>query len=399
VLIHVLAERFPRRFIWEKGCVRQMEELCGDAGLTDSFTADRGEQCDIFLSPGEFCFPGDRLRARLAGYPRFHVLLDAAVGRQWPELRDFLQAIPHLNVLTMRGGERCKTVGGLERVMSWLDGSRAARRSEPLVIIGGGAILDVGSLAASLYRRGIPFWRVPSTLIAMTDAGLGLKTAINFKGRKNLVGTFTLPERVIVDTNFLSTLGRRHIISGIAETIKLGLGVDATLFTRIEKHHSEYIRSRFQRDGPARFVHDAMATMLSQLKLDPYETSPPRVTDLGHSLSRVFEQVLHPRPLHGEAVALDMALMATYSRAVGLSTKGDWVRIVGLLRDVGLPVSYPGLSQEFIGFAFEDILRHRDGDRNFPQPVRPGRVVMAEIDPVAMASLGDLHATFVKDMA
>jgi 3-dehydroquinate synthase len=306
--------------------------------------------------------------------------------------------MPHLNLLIIKGGERCKTPAGLDKVISWLDRSQAARRSEPLVIIGGGAILDVGSLGASLYRRGIPFWRIPSTLLAMTDAGLGLKTAINYNGRKNLVGTFTLPERVIVDTNFLSTLPRRHIISGIAEIIKLGLGVNSTLFTRIEDHHAEYVRSRFQTETSIRFIQDAMAAMLSQLKLDPHETASPHVTDLGHSLSRVFEQVLRPRPLHGEAVALDMALMTSYSRAVGLSTKDDWLRIVRLLRAVGLPISHSGLNQELINLAFEDILRHRDGNRKFPQPVQPGRVAMVDVDLVTMASLGDLHAIYIENL-
>lgn len=367
--------------------------------MREHFETINHQRCIIETRHGELTSPGSFLAETIEPYQRLNVIIDAAVDQYWSTLGHFLRSSrsPRVNVFALRGGERCKTFFTLHRILRWLDQTSVARRSEPLLIIGGGALLDVGSLGASLYRRGIPFWRLPTTPLAATDAAIGLKTAVNLGRRKNLVGTFDLPERVIVDSTFFSTLSSRHIRSGLAEAIKIGLALNASLFCDLEEAHSEFVRTRLQTDRSIVFVEKSISTMLSQLRRDPYEQNAPNITDLGHSLSKMFEQVLRPRPSHGEAVALDIALTASYARAIGISSHDDVTRIFRLLDRVRLPLDRLDLNQSVIDSAFTDILRHRDGKPSFPIPIRPGFVETVTVDKSMMATLHQTHRTYIDE--
>jgi 2-epi-5-epi-valiolone synthase len=110
------------------------------------------------------------------------------------------------------------------------------RRSEPVLAIGGGVLLDVVGFTASLYRRGIPYVKVPTTLLAMIDAAIGVKTGINYGGAKSRLGTYYLPSGVLIDPTFLRTLDMRQYRSGLAESVKIALVADPLLFDVLEAH-------------------------------------------------------------------------------------------------------------------------------------------------------------------
>ena len=120
------------------------------------------------------------------------------------------------------------------------------RRKEPIIAIGGGVCLDVAGLAANLYRRNTPLIKVPTTVMAAVDASIGIKTAVNFHGRKNKMGTYAAPLAVFIDKTFLNTLGDRHLSNGSAEILKMACIKDAELFELLEKHSAEVIKTKFQ---------------------------------------------------------------------------------------------------------------------------------------------------------
>lgn len=120
------------------------------------------------------------------------------------------------------------------------------RRKEPIIAIGGGVCLDVAGLAANLYRRNTPLIKVPTTVMAAVDASIGIKTAVNFHGRKNKMGTYCAPLAVFIDKTFLKTIGARHLTNGSAEILKMACIKDAELFELLEKHSAELIQTKFQ---------------------------------------------------------------------------------------------------------------------------------------------------------
>ncbi len=122
----------------------------------------------------------------------------------------------------------------------------ACRRKEPIIAIGGGVCLDVAGLAANLYRRNTPLIKIPTTVMAAVDASIGIKTAVNFHGRKNKMGTYCAPLAVFIDKTFLKTLGDRHLSNGSAEILKMACIKDRELFELLEKHSAELIQTKFQ---------------------------------------------------------------------------------------------------------------------------------------------------------
>lgn len=166
---------------------------------------------------------------------------------------------------------------------------------------------------------------------------------------------------------------------------------------KLEQAHAEFLRTRLQTDRSIAFMEKSISMMLSQLRSDPYERAAPNKTDLGHSLSKIFEQVLHPRPSHGEAVALDIALTASYARAVGASSAENVTRIFRLIDQVRLPLGRPDLNQPVIDLAFRDIVRHRDGNALLPIPISPGSVETVTVDKSVMATLHKTHGMYIEE--
>ena len=120
------------------------------------------------------------------------------------------------------------------------------RRKEPIIAIGGGVCLDVAGLAANLYRRNTPLIKIPTTVMAAVDASIGIKTAVNFHGRKNKMGTYCAPLAVFIDKTFLKTLGKRHLSNGSAEILKMACIKDRELFELLEEHSKDLVENNFQ---------------------------------------------------------------------------------------------------------------------------------------------------------
>ncbi|GAA6620426.1 3-dehydroquinate synthase [Scytonema sp. NUACC26] len=243
------------------------------------------------------------------------------------------------------GGEEAKNHPKLlEQIHTAIDAVGLCRHSY-LLGIGGGAALDLIGYAAATAHRGVRLIRVPTTVLAQNDSGVGVKNGINAFGKKNFLGTFAPPYAVLNDVSFLRTLDDRDWRSGIAEAVKVALIKDAQFF--------DYIR--MQANALACRNMKAMQNVIyqcAQLHMnhiarggDPFEMGSSRPLDFGHWAAHKLEQLTDYSLRHGEAVAIGIALDSTYSYLLGLLSRLEWQQILNTLVTLGFNLYIPELSK------------------------------------------------------
>jgi 3-dehydroquinate synthase len=241
-------------------------------------------------------------------------------------------------------GESYKNEDTLFKILSEM-ARISLQRDSCLLALGGGVVGDLGGFAASIYMRGIQFIQCPTTFLAQVDAGVGGKTAIDFRGVKNLVGSFYQPKVVLADTAVLKTLDDRQLRTGLAEVIKHGIILDEKLFHYVETH----LERVFQRD-PA--VLSELVWRSGQIKAnivseDEREGGKRAWLNYGHTLGHALEAYFNYNVLtHGEAIAYGMRFAALLSVRLGLCPENDAERQIAILRNAGLLGSVPKFKVE-----------------------------------------------------
>ncbi len=250
---------------------------------------------------------------------------------------DFLsEAVGECPRLVVKAGEATKSLEVLGRVWDFLAAEKVDRGGV-LIAVGGGVIGDLGGFAAASYLRGIDFYQVPTTLLAMVDSSVGGKTGINLTAGKNLVGAFHQPKRVFIATDLLQTLSSREFAAGMAEVIKYGLLYDAALFADLEKEaltvNSEALPAVVRRccEIKAKIVED-----------DERETAKEggrALLNLGHTFGHAIEQVAgYGIYLHGEAIGIGLSAAARLSAKLGHLSDAEVQRVDATVAAHGLPV-------------------------------------------------------------
>jgi 3-dehydroquinate synthase len=288
--------------------------------------------------------------------------------------------------------ERSEASKSLDAAVEVCERAAAAglRRTSPIVAIGGGVCTDVCGLAAMLHRRGGPHVKVPTTLVGLIDAGIATKNAVNHLGTKSALGSFHPPEHSLLDIAFLATLPRRHVVNGMAEIIKLAVVSDAELFALLARDGVALVESRFAAPAPvgAEVVRRSVAGMLGELARNPFEVGDlRRRVDFGHTFSPHIEVASGHSILHGEAVALDVALSSQIARELGLLSEDDLDRVLCLMREVGLSLVWPGMSVDALWSTLRAVVEHRDGDLHLVVPTAIGACAYLGIDAISPALL------------
>jgi 3-dehydroquinate synthase len=245
-----------------------------------------------------------------------------------------------------------------------------------LIALGGGICSDLVGVAASMIRRGIAHVRIPTTLIAQIDAGIGIKAAVNFGAKKSFLGSFYPPGAVIVDPAFLGSTSPRMLCHGLSEILKIAIVRDARLFDLVADHHAQLVRSRFQHPmEPGRqIIALAIQDMLDELAPNLYEDQTyERRVDFGHTFSPLFEAMSAFTIPHGDAVSLDMALTVNIAAELGYLSDVHRVAILDTLAAVGLPVHHPVMTADVCVGAMMATLAHRDGRLNLVLPTSVGQ--------------------------
>ncbi|MEJ2433874.1 MAG: 3-dehydroquinate synthase [Pseudolabrys sp.] len=232
-------------------------------------------------------------------------------------------------------GEGSKSYATFETVCEAIIGARI-ERGDLVVAFGGGVIGDLAGFAAACVRRGLDFVQVPTTLLAQVDSSVGGKTGINSRHGKNLVGAFHQPAMVIADTALLDTLPAREFRAGYAEVAKYGLIGDAAFFSWLEADWQEMFAGGPAREHAIAVCCRAKAGVVAR---DERESGERALLNLGHTFGHALEAGAgySGRLLHGEAVALGMALAFEFSARKGLIGEAEAARAAAHLAAVGLP--------------------------------------------------------------
>lgn len=224
-------------------------------------------------------------------------------------------------IVTLPQGEASKSRDGLFAILDALVDGEYTRRDR-VIAVGGGVVGDLAGFAASVYMRGIEFVNVPTTLLSQVDSSVGGKTAIDYRGVKNIVGSFYPPARVIIDRNVLATLPRRQIANGLAEALKMAMT------------HSEPLFALFEEDDPFAQIDEigdqAILIKKAVVEADEKEGGLRRVLNFGHTLGHGIESALDGALLHGECVALGM---------IPMCSEEVRTRLIPVLEKLGLPTS------------------------------------------------------------
>lgn len=228
-------------------------------------------------------------------------------------------------IIEIEQGEENKTVETCTAVWESLVELNIDRKAL-LINVGGGMVCDLGGFVASTYKRGIDFVNIPTSLLAMVDASVGTKTGVNLGGLKNMIGSFSQPQMVLIDTAFLETLPGNQMRSGLAEMFKHGLIADASYWNQLKN------LGELTTEDLLLLIYHSVSIKNEIVLQDPFEENVRKLLNFGHTLGHVIETYSHSgkgiQPLlHGEAIAIGMILEAFISYKKDLLTKNSYLEI------------------------------------------------------------------------
>lgn len=253
--------------------------------------------------------------------------------------------------LAVPPGEAGKTLDTVSLIYDWLAQGRAERR-DAVVALGGGVITDMAGFVAATYLRGLPLVQVPTSLVGMTDAALGGKTAVDHPRAKNLIGSFYQPRLVLADVKALTTLPQRDLTSGWAEVIKHGLVLDPGLADFLWKRGQELLK--IDPGATVEAVRRSVAVKARIVSEDEREQGRRVLLNYGHTIGHGLEAATgYGRFLHGEAVSVGMVGAAMLGRALGALSPEGVERHRAILQAFGLPVRCAGVKVEEVLAAME----------------------------------------------
>ncbi len=343
------------------------------------------ERYPVWVGPGELERLPDRLRMLGLG-GRVLVISDSEVialhGRQVAQVLDDAGIAGASYIVP--AGERSKQLPVAAELYAWLAEQRA-ERTDAVLALGGGMTGDLAGYVASTYLRGLPLVQLPTSLLAMTDASVGGKVAVDLPQGKNLVGAFHQPRGVIADTATLATLPRRALVEGFAEVIKHGLILDTALLADLERSAADLAGGTADASLLASIIGRSVRAKALIVSSDPHESGLRAVLNYGHTIGHGVEAAGgYEQFLHGEAVAVGMVGAARIAERMGLLDPGDSRRHEQILRAFGLPVACPGIDPEAVLGAMRYDKKIVSGAQRFVLLESPGRTVVRDDVPARL---------------
>lgn len=325
-----------------------------------SLTVGLGERSyDIHIGPGQLARLGE-LIGPFAVTKRVAVITDETVHGLYGDALAQALSDYRTHMIVRPAGESQKSMANLEEILDSL--FRAGfDRSDLLIAFGGGVIGDLAGFAASIYKRGMPFVQVPTTLLSQVDSSVGGKTAINNQFGKNLVGAFYQPRAVITDTDLLSTLPMRELKAGYAEVLKYGLLGDNAFFEELDAGLGAEILA-LKPDALSRAIYVSCATKAKIVAQDERESGVRALLNLGHTFGHALELEAgyDGDLLHGEAVSAGMEMAFKFAVDQGLCNAECADRVTTHLAATSMP-RIADMAHLFS--APEILLRHMGQDK------------------------------------
>ena len=295
-------------------------------------------------------------------------VVDDGVAAAHPDLIKNIKAycqhyhenLVHMKSMVVQGGEACKNdESQVEDILKAVSEYAICRHSF-VVVIGGGAVIDMAGYAAAIAHRGVKLIRIPTTVLSQDDSAVGVKNSVNAFGKKNFIGTFAPPYAIINDTDFLKTLEQRDWISGISEALKVALIKDAVFFEYLEKNahllrdrDMEAMQYTIYRCAEMHMHHIAQGG-------DPFESGSSRPLDFGHWAAHKLEYMTNYALRHGEAVAKGIVLDVAYTHLIGLINETDLNRVVRVFQNIGFDLSFPLATEKEVDELLNGIEEFRE---------------------------------------
>ena len=321
--------------------------------------------------------------ALLSGETEVYVVYDRNV--EWVA-REIAEQVGNDGMLPIDTSEALKNMDTVQGICRWLL-ERNASRKALLVAVGGGITTDMAGFAASIYKRGIRYANVPTTLLAQVDAAIGGKTGVNFLEYKNMLGAFHMPEFTAICPEVLKTLPERQIRAGLAEMLKTFIIADAQSYREavLSGKNANFpdgtpcdtvLSGKSAKIPDGRLVAKAAAIKAAIVERDPLEHGERAVLNLGHTFAHAIEHMALENGdniLHGEAVAIGIIMAARMAEREGVAVSGLTVRLKADFKSLGLPTEcpYEGLEE-----AMKKDKKAEGGRVRFVLPVEIGRVVL-----------------------
>jgi len=334
---------------------------------------------DVLIADGLLAQAGQRIAATGLRPGRCAIITNPTVGAQHaPTLaRSLAEAGFEPLVCEIPDGEAHKTLDTVAGVFDRLAEAKLAR-NEPVIALGGGVVGDLAGFVAATWLRGVPFVQIPTSLLAMVDASVGGKVAVDLPAGKNLVGAFKQPEIVLIDPELLSTLPGGEFRSGLAEILKAGIIGDPALFEQLAT------------TGPASLtamISDAVRVKARVVERDPFELGDRAWLNLGHTFGHALELLSGYTLRHGEAVALGLIAAAEMSAALDHCAAALPRRIRAAVERLGLPTRHAcdpaaafaamGADKKRRGRSLRFVLIRDIGQVTVADDVPPGEVLAA----------------------
>ena len=279
----------------------------------------------------------------------------------------------NLKTCIIDSNESNKNWKNANQILEFFEAKKILRR-ETIVAVGGGVLLDIVGFCSSIYRRGIPYFKIPTTLLSIVDVSVGAKVAINHFERRNRLGSYYPPVAALVDKKFIETQNKREIINGIAEIFKLAIIKSSELFNLLEKNYSQLINEKFQFGAvPIRVINLAISNMIEELAPNLWEKKLDRCVDFGHTFSPIIEMKNIKNLLHGEAVALDCLFSSCIAYNRKYIDKKKLERIFKTAKNLELPTFNKDFcNKKILINAIDDSIKHRNNNQYLPLPIDIG---------------------------
>jgi 3-dehydroquinate synthase len=333
----------------------------GEAGIRVVPVALGARAYDIMIGPDLLPLTA-KFAAAVAPGARAVIVTDDVVARHHLDAieKGFREHGELIESIVLPAGEATKSFDELGKLSGRLL-EIGVERGDIVIAFGGGVIGDLAAFAASILRRGVRLVQVPTTLLAQVDSAIGGKTGINTEHGKNLIGSFHQPSLVIADTGLLATLPERQLRAGYAEIVKYGLIGNPEFFGWLEQNWQRLFAGESQALGHA--IEMSCRAKAAFVEQDERESDRRALLNLGHTFAHALEiwSGYSDRLLHGEAVAIGMALAFEFSEQLGHCATRDRERVMAHLSEVGLPVAIAEIPGEPPDAA--TLLRHKAQDK------------------------------------
>lgn len=303
------------------------------------------------------------------------IIIDKNVKKYWEDYiwKPFSNYKNRIEYYVLNPGEGSKSYIELNRIYSFLLDNNFGRDTL-IVAIGGGVTGDLTGYAASTFMRGVQLVHVPTTLLAAVDSSIGGKTGINFKSKKNMIGTFYQPKFVLVDTNFISSLPRKEITSGLGEIIKYAFLSDNDFFDYLK----ENIEKVYFNDEVVinKLILKSVLIKASVVSQDEKEAGLRKILNLGHTFAHAIESDLNFKIKHGEAVIAGIISALYLSNKTGIMKKTRMDEYLSLPLKIHLPSILQNLNEKNIVNIMQLDKKSRNGKINFVLISEPGNILI-----------------------